>query len=281
MDTPSNRAYAENASVHLAACQADSAGVIKQAETWLTAGTGAQHEPGLLGWQVQHVSALIDLHRLDDASVTLEGLEQLANHRQRRSQQAGLARVRGELESAGRRTRAARQAFDTALSLGGSSSALERAIANASYGRFLRRRGERRAAARLLQTASEGFHRLGAQPFLDRCTVETAACGLTPNRRSDGYSATLTPQEQTVARLVCTGLTNQQVADELVLSVKTIDYHLAHVYTKLDVHSRTQLMANIVRTSTSGRSRGQSPETPASSGEKPGEIPEVASHPLA
>ena len=42
---------------------------------------------------------------------------------------------------------------------------------------------------------------------------------------------------------MCQGLTNQEVAQQLVLSVKTVGYHLGNVYAKLDVHSRTQLAA--------------------------------------
>ena len=45
-----------------------------------------------------------------------------------------------------------------------------------------------------------------------------------------------------MARLVCTGRSNREVADELVLSVKTVGYHLSNVYTKLDIHSRAQLI---------------------------------------
>ena len=53
----------------------------------------------------------------------------------------------------------------------------------------------------------------------------------------------MTPQERTVATLVCQGLTNQEVAQRLVLSTKTVGYHLGNVYAKLGVHTRTQLAA--------------------------------------
>ena len=52
----------------------------------------------------------------------------------------------------------------------------------------------------------------------------------------------LTPQERAVAALICSGKTNRQAAQELVLSVKTIGYHLANVYAKLGVHTRAQLV---------------------------------------
>jgi DNA-binding CsgD family transcriptional regulator len=54
---------------------------------------------------------------------------------------------------------------------------------------------------------------------------------------------TLTPQEQRVARLVAEGRRSDEVAGVLSLSVRTVDAHLARVYRKLGVHSRTELAA--------------------------------------
>jgi DNA-binding CsgD family transcriptional regulator len=52
----------------------------------------------------------------------------------------------------------------------------------------------------------------------------------------------LTPQEVQVARLVAEGLSNKEVAAQLYLSPRTIDYHLRNVYSKLGVTSRTHLV---------------------------------------
>jgi DNA-binding NarL/FixJ family response regulator len=51
----------------------------------------------------------------------------------------------------------------------------------------------------------------------------------------------LTPQELAVARLVATGMANREVAGELIVSPKTVEYHLGHVFAKLEIRSRTQL----------------------------------------
>ncbi len=64
-----------------------------------------------------------------------------------------------------------------------------------------------------------------------------------PGRAGSAVAVALTPQERTVAGLACRGLTNADIARELVLSAKTVGYHLGNVYTKLDVHSRAQLVA--------------------------------------
>ena len=53
-----------------------------------------------------------------------------------------------------------------------------------------------------------------------------------------------------MARLVASGRTNQQAADELVVSVKTISFHLQNIYAKLDVHSRAQLAGVLGEAST-------------------------------
>ena len=52
----------------------------------------------------------------------------------------------------------------------------------------------------------------------------------------------LTPAEQAVARLVGTGRTNRQTAAELYVSVKTVESHLGHIYAKLGIRSRKDLI---------------------------------------
>ena len=44
-----------------------------------------------------------------------------------------------------------------------------------------------------------------------------------------------------MARLVASGLSNREAAAQLYLSPKTVEYHLAHAFTKLGVRSRHQL----------------------------------------
>ena len=95
----------------------------------------------------------------------------------------------------------------------------------------------------MLTTAREHFARLGAATYVNRCDRELAAGGLHLPRSGDAYSDVLTPQESTVAELVAQGRTNKDVAAELFLSVKTVQYHLTRIYAKLGVSSRTQLAA--------------------------------------
>ncbi|MGH4025912.1 MAG: helix-turn-helix domain-containing protein, partial [Pseudonocardiaceae bacterium] len=51
----------------------------------------------------------------------------------------------------------------------------------------------------------------------------------------------LTSREDEVADLVVQGLNNQAIAERLVLSVRTVEAHLAHAYAKLGIRSRAEL----------------------------------------
>lgn len=243
-DQPS-RAYADNAAVHLAACRGDAAAVVAAAG-WLVANPGTHHEPGFFGWPLEHVSALVQLGRMGEAETRLTDIESLARSRGRRSVVAQVARLRAEFAAANRDTSVARALFhESDMFMTDPCDALESAVRQASFGRFLRRRGERRAAREKLADARDRFRALGAGPFLQRVEEELARCGQsTPSGRVDSLPA-LTAQERAVAQLVCAGRSNREVANDLSVSVKTVSYHLGNVYIKFGVHSRTELAARL------------------------------------
>jgi DNA-binding CsgD family transcriptional regulator len=56
-----------------------------------------------------------------------------------------------------------------------------------------------------------------------------------------GPRRTLTRREREVAVLAARGLTNRQIASQLVVSVRTVEVHVDHILTKLGFHTRTQL----------------------------------------
>ena len=56
----------------------------------------------------------------------------------------------------------------------------------------------------------------------------------------------LSTQEDRVARLVAQGMTNQEVARELYVSPKTVEFHLSNVFTKLGITSRRQLRPGVL-----------------------------------
>jgi ATP/maltotriose-dependent transcriptional regulator MalT len=241
-----NHGYATNAAVHVAACRGDAERVIASARWLLEDGKPFQQEPGLHCWPVHYAEALVTLGHYRQADEVLGRWEATARDRRRRSRVAALARVRGDLAARQRDLTTARQAYQTALDVGDDESdALERAGLYVSRGRFLRRRGERRAAIQDLREAERRLTTLGAEPFLEVVRAELAACGIDLERAvaAPDPVMSLTPQENAVARLAAAGHSNKDIADALVLSPKTVAYHLGHVFDKLGVRSRAQLAA--------------------------------------
>jgi DNA-binding CsgD family transcriptional regulator len=157
---------------------------------------------------------------------------------------ARLARVRGRLEAARGRLPGAEAAFGRAAgALAGVGAPFQWALLDLVHGQVLRRAGQRRAAAERLSAARERLAGLRARPYVERCEQELAACGLAPAKRGVFDPSRLTAQELAVARLVAVGMSNRQVASELFISIKTVQFHLTHIYAKLGVSSRAELAA--------------------------------------
>jgi DNA-binding CsgD family transcriptional regulator len=110
-----------------------------------------------------------------------------------------------------------------------------------AYGERLRRSRNRTLARERLRAAVDTFETLGARPWADRARFELAATGETLRRRDPATIDELTPQELRIALQLAGGKTIREAAAALFLSPKTVDYHLRHVYQKLDIHSRGEL----------------------------------------
>jgi DNA-binding CsgD family transcriptional regulator len=109
-----------------------------------------------------------------------------------------------------------------------------------AYGSRLHRARRRTEARERLREALEIFEGLGATPWVQQARIELRAAGGV-ERRPAADPNELTAQELRVARAVAAGATNKEVAAELFLSPKTIEFHLGRVYRKLEINSRTQL----------------------------------------
>jgi two-component system, NarL family, response regulator NreC len=62
----------------------------------------------------------------------------------------------------------------------------------------------------------------------------------------DSYSS-LTEREREILKLVAEGFTNNQIAERLIISPKTVDTHRTHVMDKLNLHSRAELVKYAMR----------------------------------
>jgi DNA-binding CsgD family transcriptional regulator len=125
--------------------------------------------------------------------------------------------------------------------LGASSTPPELARSHLVYGEWLRRRNRRRDARDHLRKAYEMFTGMGIGAFAERARVELLATGERARRRNVETQRQLSPQEAQIARLAAHGVKNQEIASQLFISDRTVEYHLAKVFRKLGVSSRTQL----------------------------------------
>jgi DNA-binding CsgD family transcriptional regulator len=115
------------------------------------------------------------------------------------------------------------------------------------YGRFLIESRNRNAAIAPLRLARGVLTRLGAARFANTCEGMLSACGaVSAMSAPEGWPKlmqSLTAKEQVVAVMVADGMTNREVAADLYLSVKAIEYHLGNIFAKLGIRSRRELRA--------------------------------------
>ncbi len=109
------------------------------------------------------------------------------------------------------------------------------------FGEWLRREGRRQEAREQLRTAHQLLTGMGANAFAERAARELRATGEHPRKRTAQLTDALTTHEVQIARLVATGATTREVAEQLFLSPRTIDAHLRSIFRKLGITSRRQL----------------------------------------
>ena len=141
---------------------------------------------------------------------------------------AALTAASDQFAAVNRRPDAARSAADAAVALQMAGATLE--------------------SRRLAQRAFEGFDRLAAESDHARLRADLRDVGLNvrprraPSRPVAGWNS-LTPSELSIVELVGDGLTNGEISDRLFVSRRTVESHLSRVFTKVNVTSRTQLVA--------------------------------------
>ena len=211
----------------------------------LLAGSGLE-EPTVVPWIPDLVEAYARAGRAADAETALAALERQAESSQSAYAAAGAARCRGMLAAD------FEPAFQAALVLHDRLPVpFERARTLLALGRRLHRAGRRGDARERLREAHAGFERLGAVGWAAQARDELRAAGA--RGRRPAAAGGLTAQERRVAGAVRRGASNREIASELFLSPKTVEYHLGKIYRKLGVSSRTQLVAALA---------GEAPERP-------------------
>ena len=121
------------------------------------------------------------------------------------------------------------------------------------YGEWLRRANRRIDAREQLRLAHQMFAAMGADGFAERAAREQRAAGERVRKRTTGTPAQLTAREAQIARLADDGLSNPEIAAQLFISPRTVEYHLRKVFTKLAISSRNQLHGALANTRSDGQ----------------------------
>src|ERR1700722_6820383 len=117
---------------------------------------------------------------------------------------------------------------------------IQLARAHLLYGEWLRRVNRRYDGREHLRTAYQAFSRIGAEAFAERARGELLATGETVRKRTAETHDVLTAQERQIVRLAAERHTNPEIASQLFISARTVEYHLHKVFAKLGVPSRRE-----------------------------------------
>lgn len=118
---------------------------------------------------------------------------------------------------------------------------METARCTIALGMLRRRAGHRNAALEALRAGADLAQQLGARSIAEEARREMRLLGARPRRLAFSGADALTAAERRVAQLAVAGSSNRQIAQELYVSLKTVETHLSHAYRKLGIGSRSQL----------------------------------------
>jgi DNA-binding CsgD family transcriptional regulator len=194
-------------------------------------------EPGENRYLGDLAEALVALERLDDADEVAAEVEQRGRQLDRPAVLAVAARCRGLVACGRGELDRALGELEDALALHAQVTLpFQHARTLLALGSAQRRARQRRKARLTLEASRASFARLGAALWELQAERELGRIG--------GRAAAangLTPSELRVAQLVAEGRTNREVATALVVTERTVETHLSHIYRKLGVRSRTEL----------------------------------------
>ena len=194
--------------------------------------------PAALAWRSYAAIAAQRLGRLDEA-YDLSAEEVALARRFGTPRAMGVAlRGRGLVVGGAEGLELLREA---AAILEASTARLELARALCELGAALRRSNHRVDARDPLRRALELAHRCGAHALAQRAEDELRAAGGRPRRVALNGRDALTPSELRVAEIAARGRSNREIAEDLFVTVRTIEFHLSRAYEKLGIRSREEL----------------------------------------
>jgi DNA-binding CsgD family transcriptional regulator len=194
-------------------------------------------------WKPLQAEALIHTGHLDAAATAVAELTALTSISS--SLAPSQAWLSGQLAEAHNDVHSARAHYEAGLALPASPDdhALHRAFLTHAYGRLLADTASPKSAEVWLTRARDRYQSMQATAFLSRCEDDLATIAgkaVSPLDKSPVMTA-LTGRERDIAYLIGQGLTNKEIAGQLFISSKTVEYHLGHIYGKLTLTNRRQL----------------------------------------
>jgi DNA-binding NarL/FixJ family response regulator len=204
--------------------------------------------PALLDWRTPAAFAFARLGELDRArDLSGELLAQTESLEQPRSHAIAL-RTAGLVIGGADGIDSLREAVAMIAS---TPARLEHARTLIDLGAALRRLNHRKDAREPLRQGTELAQRCGATLLAQRGQTELIATGARPRQLAVSGADALTPSERRVAQLAREGLSSPQIAQQLFVTVNTVETHLRHTYQKLSIHSRAELPAALASPSPS------------------------------
>ena len=223
-------------------CQAvgDYLGMADALGPWQDAATldGRSRVWGVL-WRPLLVEGLAGSGQLDQAAAVLGQLR--ADNGQASFLVPALAWLEGWLAEQGGDLDGARAIYSRGEDAADLNSPVHSARLLLAHGRLLRRTGQRRPAVERLRRAGDMYRALRATPFIARVEEELTACKLPGSPAREHSVLALTSRETEVAHLVGKGMSNPEIATELYISRKAVEYHLGNIYAKSGLRGRQQL----------------------------------------
>jgi DNA-binding CsgD family transcriptional regulator len=217
---------------------------------------GRVFEPGFLWWHADLAEAAIDGGVPELAEHAMADLTNQQSRSNRVWTSVALGRIRGLIDR-----HHADEHFESSLAAAIKLGApFEQARTNLRWA--IANHGRRPAKSRRdAISALEVFRSLGAEPWALRCESTLGLARADVRKFGSTIATQLTAAELRVALAIGSGASSREAADQLYVSVRTVEFHLNNIYRRLGVRSRTELALLVARE----RDGGQHPDpTPQS-----------------
>ncbi len=195
--------------------------------------------PAMVPWRSGAVMALVQLSRWEEARRLAE--ENLSLARAFGAPRTISSALRASASASSEVTHRVELLTEAVSILEHSDARLERARALVDLGTALIEHNRKEEARGVLRQGASLASLCGAHQLLELAGEHLRAAGARPRRLGLVGPESLTPSELRVVRMAADGLTNQRIADELYVTLKTVEGHLAKAYRKLGVEGRPDL----------------------------------------